>query len=123
MIKNLNKISMKKYIGDIYWIGGNYKGEVVEGHNHSKVTRAILENNVFKIDHTNPDNPDSLIVLRSKDDFAFDGSMKYIDEKVHAATVNLKMYQNKKNMLLIGDWIELGNIFNCIIELTEVKDF
>lgn len=114
---------MKKYIGDIYWIGGNYKGDEVQGHNHSKVHRALLEDNIFKIDHANPDNPDSLTILRSIDGFAYDGSTKYIDEKVHSATVNLKMYQNKKNMLVIGDWIELGNIFNCIIELTEVKNF
>ena len=33
------------------------------------------------------------------------------------------MYNNKKNVILIGNWSEQGTIFNCIIELTEVKEF
>ncbi len=114
---------MKKYIGEIFWIEGNYK-DSTGGCLKSKVNRAILNENIFKIDHENPnDADDSLISLRTKDDFSFDGSMKFIDEKVAAAKVNLKMYSNKKNVLLIGDWVENGTIYNCIIELTEVKEF
>ena len=115
---------MKKYIGEIFWIEGNYRNETTGGGLKSKVNRAILNDDVFKIDHQNPnDAVDSLITIRTKDGFTFDGSMKFMDEKTHAAVVNFKLYNNKKNVLLIGDWIENGIVYNCIIELTEVKEF
>lgn len=115
---------MKKYIGDIYWIGGNYKGVDCGGVDSSKVNRALLEKDTFKIDHGNPNGAqDSLITLRTKNGFNYDGSMKFIDDNKHAAVVNLKMYTNNKEVILIGDWIENSKVFNCIIELTEVKDF
>lgn len=114
---------MKKYIGEIFWIEGNYK-DSTGGSLKCKVNRAILNENIFKIDHENPnDADDSLITLRSKDGFSFDGSMMFIDEKTASAKVNLKMYRNKKNVLLIGEWVENGTMFNCIIELVEVKEF
>ncbi len=115
---------MKKYIGEIFWIGGDYKNGIGQGSSKSEVNRAILNEGVFKIDHKNPnDFPDGEIRLRTKDGFSFDGSMKYIDEKVAAAMVNLKLYTNKKNTVLIGTWNEETNIFTCIIELKEVKEF
>ena len=115
---------MRKFTGQIYWMTGNYKSDYLEAGINAKINRAILEENIFKIDHQNPDGaPDSLITLRSKDGFNFDGSMKFMDEKNHAAIVNLKMYENKKNILLIGDWIENKEIYNCIIEMLEVKEF
>jgi hypothetical protein len=115
---------MKKYIGEIFWIVGNYKDNYTEGCMQSVVNRAILNEGVFRIDHQNPNNfPDGEIRLRSKDDFNFEGSMKYIDDKTTKIMVNLKLYKNKKEALLIGTWKEDGTIFNCIIELTEVKEF
>ena len=55
------------------------------------------------------------------DSLKFDDSFKYIDEKIWYIKINSKMYNNKKNVILIGNWSEQGTIFNCIIELTEVK--
>ena len=73
---------MKKYIGEIFWIEGDYNNGIGQGSSKSKVNRAILNEGVFKIDHENPNNyPNGEIRLRTKDGFLFDGSMKYIDEK------------------------------------------
>ena len=88
------------------------------------MNRAIFNEDVFKIDHKNPQlHPDGETRLRTKDGFSFDGSMKYLDDKTSGAMVNLKLYTNKKNLLLIGTWIEDANVYTCIIELTEVKEF
>ena len=115
---------MKKYIGEIFWFEGDYNNGIGQGSSKSKVNRAILNEGIFKIDHENPNNyPDGEIRLRTKDGFLFDGSMKYIDEKVGSVLVNLKLYTNKKNTILIGTWKEETLIFTCIIELTEVKEF
>lgn len=115
---------MKKYIGEIYWITGNYKNGIDEGSSKADVSRAILDEGVFKIDHKNPNNyPNGETRLRTKDGFNFDGSMKYIDEKTSGAMVNLKLYTNKKNAILIGAWKEDTTIYTCIIELTEVNEF
>jgi hypothetical protein len=116
---------MKKFTGEICWIGGDYKVKVVEGSTNCKVNRAILtEEGVFKIDHKNPDKlPDGEIKLRTKDSFSYEGSMKYINENIPCAMVNLNLYTNKKNIIFIGTWKEDSSVFTCIIELTEVKEF
>ena len=115
---------MKKYKGEIFWITGNYKESNTFASSKAIVNRAILDENVFRIDHQNPNNfPDGEIKLRTQDGFNFDGAFKYIDEKLWNVKVNTQMYANKKNVLLIGNWIEDSTIFNCIIELVEVKEF
>lgn len=115
---------MKKYIGEIFWIEGDYKNGIGEGSSKAEVNRAILDEGIFKIDHKNPNNyADGQIILRTRDGFSFDGSMKYIDEKISSAMVNLKLYVNKKNTILFGNWSEDSNAYTCIVELTEVKEF
>ena len=115
---------MKKYTGEIFWITGDYKKGYTAGCSKCIVSRAILNEGVFKIDHNNPNNyPNSEITLRAKEGFSFDGSMKYLDEKTSSAMVNLKLYENKKNTILIGSWIEGGAVSTCIVELKEVKEF
>ncbi len=108
---------MKKYIGEMFWIEGDYKNGIGEGSSKAEVNRAILDEGI-------PNNyADGQIILRTKDGFSFDGSMKYIDEKNSSAMVNLKLYVNKKNTILIGNWNEDSNVYTCIVELKEVKEF
>ncbi len=115
---------MKRYIGDIFWV----KMDKETGNTHSesmaKIYRAILDDNIFTIDHKNPENiPDSQIKLRSKDGFKFEGSAKLIDQIKHSAVVNLSYYLNRDKALLMGNWKEDQIEYLCIIKLEEVQSF
>src|SRR5690606_7434305 len=113
-----------RYIGEIFWISGYYKHEDADGVSKSNIKRAILKDGIFKIDHTNPnDNPDSEIKLKTSDGISFAGSFKYIDDKTFKGSVNMSLYDNPSQAILIGKWVEDGEIYTCIIELKLVKEF
>lgn len=71
------------------------------------------------------DNNDTnaLISLKSDDGFSFAGSVKGIDDNKFSGKINLEYYLNKKKSILIGKWIDEGEIDTCLIELKEVKEF
>lgn len=115
---------MKRYIGNIYWYEGYYKDVISSTYQSVEVTRAILENNIFKISyHSNDNSTNALIKLKSNDGFSFAGSVKAIDDDKFSGKLNFEFYQNKKKCLLLGKWIDEGEVDTCIIELTEVKEF
>lgn len=115
---------MKKYTGDIFWVKLDIDSGATHGGGKAKIHRAILIDNVFKIDHKNPnDLPDSEIRLKSTDDFKFDGSAKYINSTKSNALVNLEYYYNSKKAIMTGTWIEDKIEFYCLIKLTEVDSF
>lgn len=108
----------------MYWIVGDFKDGVASGPDNSQIKRAILDGDVLKIDHKNPaDLEDGFTRLRSKDGFNFEGSMTYVNDKKATAIINLKIYINKKNILMIGKWVENHTVFTSIIEMNEVKEF
>lgn len=115
---------MKRYVGKIYWYEGFYKEEILSTYECVSVNRAILENNTFRISYASNDNEtNALISLKSEDGFTFAGSVKGIDEEVYSGKINLEFYQNKTKSILIGKWIDEGEIDTCIIELKEVIEF
>lgn len=115
---------MKKFIGTIYWYEGYYKDVILSTYESVEVVRAILENNVFKISYYNNDNStNAQISLKSKDGFSFDGSVKAIDDTKFSGMLNFQFYSNSENSILIGKWIDDGEVDTCIIELKEVKEF
>ena len=115
---------MKRFIGKIAWIDGDYKIGDAVGGDTGKIIRGILKDNIFKLDNTNPNGlPNSEIRLRSKNGFNFDGSAKFVGDSVSSSIINLKMYSNQGNVILIGDWKEGGKFYTCIAELEEVIEF
>ncbi len=106
----------------MFWIEGDFKQGIL-GNTYGKayISLAILENNIFKIDHDgNVDINSGLTILRTENGFEYDGSMKYMDDKKHSAIVNLKYYTNQNKVLLIGTSIEVGIKYDCIVELEEI---
>ncbi|WP_421807403.1 hypothetical protein [Flagellimonas sp.] len=113
---------MKLYSGTIFWIEGDFrKGLLGNTYAKADVSRAILDDNILKINHEyNSDVESGLTVLRTKDGYHYDGSMTYLDEQKYSAVVNLKLFSNKNQVLLIGCSIEDGIKYDCIVELNEV---
>lgn len=115
---------MKRYIGEIFWTKLEAGSGNIQGATSAKVSRAILKDNIFKIDHKNPnDLPDSEIRLKSTNEFKFDGSAKYINSPKSNAFVNFEYYINGDKALLIGLWTEEKIEFMCMAKLTEVDSF
>ncbi|WP_179321186.1 hypothetical protein [Winogradskyella helgolandensis] len=115
---------MRRFIGLIYRYEGDYKDIIIETHEVNEITRAILSDNIFKMSYTLLDNDTSVqINLKSKDGFAFSGSSKLMGDDGFAGKIDLNFYSNKTKSILIGKWIEDGEIDTCIIELEEVKEF
>lgn len=115
---------MKRYIGEIYWFLLDKKTGTTHGDIDAKIKRAILNENIFKIDLKMPaPTPDCEIRLRSKDGFKFDGSAKYVDSSKSSAMVGCDYYFNKDKAILTGTWEEDKLILNCFIKLTEVDSF
>lgn len=115
---------MKRYVGEIFWLRWEPKSKIVLEGMDAKINRAILNNNILKMDlHDRANKHLGEISLRSKDSFKFDGSAKYINNMKSSAKVNMRYYLNKENALLIGNWVEDKIEFSCIIELVEVEEF
>ena len=115
---------MKRYIGEIYWFVLDNKTGTTHSGNTAKIRRAILNENVFKLDVKMPNPfPDSEIRMRSKDGFEFDGSAKYVDSPKSSALLGFDYYFNGKKAILTGNWEEDKVKLMCIIRLTEVDNF
>lgn len=115
---------MKRYKGDLFWVKLDQASGTTHGESMATVHRAILNDNIFKIDHKNPNGlPDSEIRIRSKDGFKFDGSAKYVDSQNSSALVNLQYYLNGDKAILIGNWVENKIEYLCIAKLNEVESF
>ncbi len=115
---------MKKFIGEVFWIRYEPKTKIGLGEVSASINRAILNDNIFKIDFT--DSKEAVsgeISLRSKDGYQFDGSSKYSNEPKSSGMVNLTYYMNQDHALLIGNWVEDKVEFTCIIKLEEVEEF
>lgn len=115
---------MKRFTGEIYWIKLDKKSGIPHLESRAHIKRAILNENIFKIDHKNPDPiPESEIRLRSKDGFRFEGSAKYVDSLKSSAVVDFDYYFNGEKAILMGNWVEDKIEFMCIVRLIEVDSF
>lgn len=117
---------MKRYIGEILWFKVETVGlkKNIQSLTKGKIKRAILNDNIFKIDHNNPEGlPDSEIRLKSTDGLKFDGSAKYINSSKANALVNLEYYMNDKKAMLLGMWEEEQVEYLCTVKLSEVDSF
>ena len=114
---------MKRFTGEIFWTK-LADGTDIQGMSSGLVKRAILKDNVFKIDHENPEDlPNSEISLKSNNGLKFSGSAKYISSPKSNAIVDLEYYFNDDKALMLGTWKEEKVEFMCIIRLNEVESF
>lgn len=115
---------MKRFTGEIYWFKLDYKSGTTHAGDTCQIKRAILNNNIFTIDHQMSDLiPSGEIRLRSKNGFKFEGSAKYVDSQKSTAIVSLDYYFNGIMAILTGTWVEDEIELMCIVHLVEVDSF
>ncbi|ARN77945.1 hypothetical protein BST97_08010 [Nonlabens spongiae] len=115
---------MKRFVGQLFRYGGDYKDFITDTYESAVIERAFLQDNIIRMSFKYQDSNTSVqINLKSDDNLLFIGSSKAIDEDGFSGKIKVRYYHNGKNALLIGTWIEDGEIDTCVIELQEVKEF
>lgn len=114
-----------RFIGKITWIDGD-----ILIHNpgfqpfSTQIIRGIKGEGYFNFDYAkNKDDNGGLVKLKTSDGFEYVGGLFYDNDKTSSAIINLKFFENKKNALLFGSWIQETYHFTTIVELNKVEKF
>lgn len=114
----------RKFTGNIQWFEGHFSKVDTAYIERSQIERAILTDNIFKIEFKN--NGESLggmVSLKSHNGIDFGGSVRYENEKTYIGNITMTFANSSKEPCMIGIWREDTYEYTCIINLEPVEIF
>lgn len=115
---------IKRFTGNLQWFEGHFSKVDTAYIERSQIERAILTDDIFKIEFkSNGDSDGGIVSLKSHNGVDFGGSVRYDNEKTFIGNISMTFANSPKSPCLIGLWQEDGYEYTCIIDLEPVEAF